>query len=304
LEALRNLDYLIVLNPNISQIYSLYYNSFRVISSTPPPQTMEENFKFVEVLERLVETHSNTIPVLAKGFFEARKYISAEESSGILDRHLRARIGTRLLAEHHIALTNPIGDNFIGTIQKDCRPADTLKECAHFVGDICDMKYGITPHVTIDQGDAVQLAYVPVHMEYIFTELLKNAFRAVIENDKADVPVLLTIIRTGQGVMIRIRDRGGGIPPHLQEHVFGFAYSTFEETEGTGFSTLNTPPGGGSSIAGLGYGLPLSRAYAEFFGGKLQIQSYHGWGTDIYVTLKSPMDLNTGLKPVGVVRDG
>jgi signal transduction histidine kinase len=279
-----------VLHPSISQIYSLYYNSFRVISSTKPPQTLDDNERFVEVLERLVQTHLNTIPTLAKGFFEASRYISAEEASKILDNHLRARIGTRLLAEHHIALTHPIGDNFIGSIQKDLRPADIIKSCASFVGEICEMKYGVVPHVSIDAGENVQLAYVPIHVEYIFTELLKNAFRAVIEHGNPDIPVSVIISRTATGVAIRVRDRGGGVPPEILDQIFGFAYSTFEDGEGDGFATLNSPPGGGgSTIAGLGYGLPLSRAYAEFFGGSLQLQSYHGHGTDIYLNLRSPL---------------
>uniref|UniRef100_A0A060T741 Protein-serine/threonine kinase n=1 Tax=Blastobotrys adeninivorans TaxID=409370 RepID=A0A060T741_BLAAD len=289
LHALRQLDYLIVLNPNISQIYSIYFNSFRVMKSHEVPKTLEENAKFVDVLADLVEGHSNTIPVLARGFSEAHRYVSAETSAQFLDTHLRARIGTRLLASHHISLTNPIGDNFIGTVQKNCRPADTLMDCAGFVGEICDMKYGTIPRLMIDQGAEVELPYVPVHMDYIFTELLKNSFRAVIENQTSNIPVVATIVRTGQGVMIRIRDRGGGIPPAAEKNIFGYAFSTFEDGEGTGFSTLNSPPGGGgSSIAGLGYGLPLSRAYAEFFGGKLQVQTSHGWGTDVYVTLKGP----------------
>lgn len=289
LETLRNLDYLIVLNPSISQIYSLYYNSFRVMRSTEPPQTIEENTKFVQVLDHLVESHKNTIPILAKGFYEARRYISTSDSAEFLDTHLRARIGTRLIASHHINLTKPIGDNFIGAVQKDCQPSHVLRESAAFVGEITDMKYGTVPHINIDQGEDLQIPYVPVHMEYIFTELLKNSFRAVVENGTHHIPIQVTIIRTGQGVMVRIRDRGGGIPPPMEKEIFGFAFSTFDEGEGDGFATLNSPPGGGgSSIAGLGYGLPLSRAYAEFFGGKLQIQTYHGWGTDVYVTLKSP----------------
>lgn len=293
LDTLRYLDYLIVLNPSISQIYSLYYNSFRVMRSTDPPKTVEENAKFVQVLDHLVESHSNTIPILAKGFYEARRYISTSDSAKFLDKHLRARIGTRLIASHHIALTNPIGDNFIGTVQMNCRPSFVLNESAAFVGDICDMKYGTIPQLVIDQGEDIEIPYVPVHMEYVFTELLKNSFRAVVEHGTYNIPVQATIIRTGQGVMIRIRDRGGGIPPPMEKEIFGFAFSTFDEGEGDGFSTLNSPPGGGgSSIAGLGYGLPLSRAYAEFFGGKLQVQTYHGWGTDVYVTLKSPFYAN------------
>lgn len=43
---------------------------------------------------------------------------------------------------------------------------------------------------------------------------------------------------------------------------------------------------GGSSLAGLGYGLPLGRAYAEYFGGGIAVQSLWGWGTDVYLSLR------------------
>ena len=41
-----------------------------------------------------------------------------------------------------------------------------------------------------------------------------------------------------------------------------------------------------SSLAGLGYGLPLGRAYAEHFGGGIVVQSLWGWGTDVYLKLR------------------
>lgn len=294
LARLRDLPYLIVLNPNISQIYSIYYNSFKIISQAKPPKTREENLQIVEILKKLVHAHSDTIPVLARGFHEARQYITPEESSKIIDSHLRARIGTRLVAEHHIALTDPIDESkYIGAVEVDCKPGDILKHAAEFVTDICDLKFGMAPILKIEQGDDISLPYVPVHIEYIFTELLKNSFRATIETTLRDriplEPVWATIVKTSAGVIIRIRDRGSGIPPELEKKVFAYSFTTFNQPENDdGFSTLNEPPGGGNSLAGMGYGLPLSRAYAEFFGGKLQIQSYYGWGTDVYVTLKSP----------------
>jgi pyruvate dehydrogenase kinase 2/3/4 len=41
-----------------------------------------------------------------------------------------------------------------------------------------------------------------------------------------------------------------------------------------------------SPIAGLGYGLPISRSYCRYFGGDLDLISMEGYGTDAFVHLK------------------
>ena len=41
----------------------------------------------------------------------------------------------------------------------------------------------------------------------------------------------------------------------------------------------------GAPLAGLGYGLPISRAYARYFGGDLTLMSMEGFGTDAFVYL-------------------
>lgn len=40
------------------------------------------------------------------------------------------------------------------------------------------------------------------------------------------------------------------------------------------------------SAPSFGFGLPTSRAYAEYLGGSLQLQSLQGIGTDVYLRLR------------------
>ena len=201
-------------------------------------------------------------------------------------------------------------------------PASIINSCGNFVSEICELKYGVRPTWIIDGDPDTTFAYVPVHLEYIITELLKNAFRATVESGRSSEPVVITIAAepddegdtvldnrdaalpfsgSAPGVTIRIRDRGGGISPAVLPSVWSYSFTTFEDNDDLPGATANHPgappgmdglnalggPGGfNSSIAGLGYGLPLSRAYAEYFGGGIAVQSLYGWGCDVYLRLK------------------
>ena len=294
--------------------------------------SLEEEIQFTEVMADLVQTHANTIPVLARGFLECRKYISPEEVTKFLDEHLRARIGTRLIAEQHIALhlssqphsqgktelSQSLSPTHVGVIDTALRPAEVIRHCETFVSEICELKYGVRPTVVINGQPDTQLAHVPTHLEYILTELLKNAFRATVERGKERDPIEITIAASAAPepteaavvpesvgspsttdpstpcVTIRISDRGGGISPENLPNIWAYSFTTFGENEALDISNgnidaLNAISGAGgdsSSLAGLGYGLPLGRAYAEHFGGAIAVQSLWGWGTDVYLNLR------------------
>lgn len=336
-------------------------------------RSLEEEIKFTEAMADLVQTHNNTISILARGFLEARKYISAKEVTRFLDEHLRARIGTRLIAEQHIALhfssqphqkldpedaekqrregiPESPDPSYIGVIDTELCPENIIRHCEAVVGDICEFKYGMRPTIIINGEPSYTFAHIPVHVEYILTELLKNAFRATVERGEECAPIEITIAplpedpslgghqqgisnmdqgnidlasassapeshmaehhsaadqirpldRSTPGVTIRIRDRGGGISPENYKHIWDYSFTTFNEEQvsstlsGDSSSSHNqmdalsaiSGAGGGSSLAGLGYGLPLGRAYAEYFGGGIAVQSLWGWGTDVYLSLR------------------
>lgn len=342
IQALRNLPFIVVSNPNISKIYGNYLRS---LSTLLPYQqrhiaTIQEEEEFVQVLADLVESHTNTIPILARGFLECRKYINPADVTRFLDEHLRVRIGTRLIAQQHLALhfaSDPsaignIPSNYIGVIDTKLQPARVIRSCEEFVGEICELKYGVRPRLVINGESEAMFAHVPVHLEYIITELLKNAFRSTVESGNEREPIEVTIAiapdspakaqeeeslaskpsdATGAGmdfriakdtskfgssklaplnspprcVTIRIRDRGGGIPPTILPHIWSYSFTTFSDEQASGTFSMSgdTQP---SSIAGLGYGLPLSKAYAEYFDGDIAVQSLWGWGTDVYLTLR------------------
>ena len=334
IQALRSLPYIVVSNPNVSRIYDNYIHSLSTLMPYHEKQisTIEEEIQFAEVMADLVETHANTIPTLARGFLESRKYISPDLVTKFLDEHLRTRIGTRLIAEQHLALhasslphTERTKDqplelpkSYNGVIDTKLSPVEIIRTCEMFVAEICEMKHGIRPTVVVNGHIDALLTHVPTHLEYIITELLKNSFRATVEKGVESQPVEVTIAASydelpacgaqaittestggrkadlAKGITVRIRDRGGGIDPRILSKIWGYSFTTFGDEDtlnlGSGeIDALNTISGAGgmsSSLAGLGYGLPLGRAYAEHFGGSIQLQSLWGWGTDVYLTLR------------------
>ncbi|XP_035759626.1 3-methyl-2-oxobutanoate dehydrogenase [lipoamide] kinase, mitochondrial-like [Egretta garzetta] len=91
----------------------------------------------------------------------------------------------------------------------------------------------------------------------------------------------------------RISDRGGGIPHDLLDKVTEYHFSTAEASAqaprlGGPFRNLLDLSNSGQAgpMHGFGFGLPTSRAYAEYLGGSLCLQSLQGVGTDVYLRLR------------------
>lgn len=321
LSDFRRLPYLVILNPSISECYSSYLHTMSslITASLDAPTTAHENEKFMETLEDFIEVHADTLPVLSKGFTEVLHLISQEQVTRFLDNHLRERIVMRLIAHQHVQLTKTLssdeyvrGGKFNGVIRQ-LNIADVITKNAELVNDICLMKYDQSVPITIDtnmyppafwsrqdphdsprnKGDPNMFPYIEYHLDYILMEIFKNSFRAHIENGVPD-PVQVTILTSESPsyLELRIRDKGKGIPPHVLNHIFDYSFSTYESGEGDSYKTLNVPPGAaGNTVAGMGYGLPLLKNYVEIFNetegskimGLLTMQSYLGWGTDVYL---------------------
>jgi len=110
-------------------------------------------------------------------------------------------------------------------------------------------------------------------------------------------PVTVVIVKGAEDVTIKIADNGGGVPRSSLDDLFTFAnctpdLSSPDPTMPT--AEIGVPPLGSScDFNGIspmggprrGFGLPLTRVYARYFGGDLTVKSMEGHGLDIYLHL-------------------
>ncbi|KAF1807738.1 PDH kinase [Mucor lusitanicus] len=303
--AFQSLPFIVGTNPHIKEIYSLYYDSFESLVKYALPDAPGDDVEFTEKLKDFVERHSDNIPTLARGFLECKQYMNSQDMARFLDDMIQARIGIRLIAEQAIALMQQKDlqtDGLVGIIDTQIRPVQLIKSCSDFVAELCEFNYGQSPDAIIDGHTDTVFTYVPVHLEYILTELLKNSYRATVEHHKKMgrttelPPIQITISQGHEDISIRIRDQGNGISDQDLHKVFEYSYTTVSKSKEDAendpsnifrnITEMAMQSGVGGPLAGLGFGLPLARMYARYFGGSLTLVSMWGFGCDVFLKLR------------------
>ena len=274
---------------------------------------------------------------------EADRLHEMEEA---LYRFFTARVGLRFLTEHYVLSSNrdsatalrhvtsmfPASNGSAavaavpattsnntnkqeGLIQANVCVVEEIRRVADLVTHQTKEFYnGLCPIIDIvdcvenKQHDKTQpFTYVPQHLHYMMTELLKNSCRASIrkyrqeaeaaqqqDNNKEEtssssggdpssieIPrIRIVIVKGAEDVTIKVADKGGGIPRSLLPTIWKFAHSTAcQEEQQAAF---------GTDVSGArirGFGLPLARIYARYFGGELTLKSTEGYGLDAYLHL-------------------
>ncbi|KAJ3185248.1 hypothetical protein HDU85_001298 [Gaertneriomyces sp. JEL0708] len=291
-KALQNLPFIVGVNPWIKSVYQLYYDSFEKLLSLPVPVDDKTQQVFTDELRPLVQAHQEVIPKLAKGFKECIKYMSKESATEFLNHMIHARIGIRVIAEHHLSL-HTRSPNYLGVVNTRLSPAHLITSVAKHARDLCELNYGVCPDFDLVGHTDTVMPYIGVHLEYIFMELIKNAMRATVEysqrTGRIDHPAVeIAICKSPEEVVIRIRDQGGGVNSKDLPHIWDYSFTTvpkYDDSEGI-FATqsrIDMQTGVGGPMAGLGFGLPMSRIYARYFGGSLEVRSVTGHGCDVFL---------------------
>jgi len=211
-----------------------------------------------------------------------------------LDDFYMSRIGIRMLIGQYLALKKPPTDpNMIGLVSQNASPYDIAMQVINDAAYMCTRTHGDAPEVTIHGRTDLHFPYVPSHISYMLLELLKNSMRATVEAHGIDkMPPIRIIIADGEDnedVVIKVSDEGGGIRRSNMPRIWSYLFTTADprildqmlDTSGDSLRDFDTA----SPLAGLGYGLPISRNYARYFGGELTIMSMEGYGTDSFIYL-------------------
>lgn len=288
---LENLPYGLSSKSAILKVRDWYVESFEELRSFSGVRSVEDESKFTHLLRQIYRRHANVLPTMAKGVAELKSELSQQahftelpEIHQFLDGFYMSRIGIRILIGQHISLHEPPKPNHIGLINTKCSPMQVVQDAINDARSICMREYGNAPDVTVYGDPAFTFPYVPSHLHHMAFELVKNSLRAVqdrYDDDDEDAPPIRVVVAEGgEDVTVKVSDEGGGIPRSGLAKIWTYLYSTARHP--VEMDDVTDQP---VVLAGYGYGLPVSRLYARYFGGDLQIISMEGYGTDAYLHL-------------------
>ncbi|XP_062893650.1 pyruvate dehydrogenase (acetyl-transferring) kinase isozyme 2, mitochondrial-like isoform X2 [Mobula hypostoma] len=251
---------------------------------------------FTGTLITIRNRHNEVVPTMAQGVIEYKESfyedsVTSQNIQYFLDRFYMSRISIRMLINQHTLIfggtTNPAHPKHIGSIDPDCEVVAVVRDAYETAKLLCDQYYMDSPTLEVDQYNAVSssgpvhIVYVPSHLYHMLFELFKNAMRATVENYESSPhlpPIKVRVALGGEDVTIKMSDKGGGVPLSKIDRLFSYMYSTAPKP--------HLGSSGGAPLAGFGYGLPISRLYAKYFQGDLQLYSMEGFGTDAVIYLK------------------
>ncbi|OAF64880.1 hypothetical protein A3Q56_07408, partial [Intoshia linei] len=266
---------------------------------------------FYDDLFNIYERHINVVQTMAEGIIELKEshldiFTPQVEKKlqYFFDRFYLNRIGIRMLISQHLTLFDKskngqtLTKHHVGCFDSKCEINEVVLDAAANAIDLCYQTYAVEPKfdiickkkfcsliffvIVINCDKSINFVYIPSHLYHIIFELMKNACRATVEkyeNNDIDLKNLKVVIAKGdEDICISIIDYGSGMCRSVSSQMFNYMFSTAPKPIGNGE--------GFPALAGYGYGLPLSRLYAKYFGGDLKVHSVDGYGTTSTVWLK------------------
>lgn len=319
---LRCLPFSLSESHGVREVIENYTSYVLDVLTMDPPESKEDIETFSRYLEYVLSDNMEVVQTMALGVIQARRNIQKEDMKDfrqlvdlVLIRFFTARIGLRFIIEQFVSGAE-YKAGFAGVIESHCNPMHIAQRAAEDASQLCRQHKRVAPRVifhtptpnqsTLDLSHT--FTYIPHHLHYMLTEILKNSMRATVDthdtNSVALPPIKVVFVPGNEDITIKVIDEGGGIRRSEIKHVWNFFHSTADTPERRGPGEMDSSEdmgqwinvlrnsqsrGNGNpgltpcALAGYGVGLPLSRLYARYFGGEITLTSMEGFGTDAYL---------------------
>jgi len=117
-------------------------------------------------------------------------------------------------------------------------------------------------------GDLPLVECYAAQLNQVFMNIIANAIDAMVESDIQPKQIVIQTEKVANDkVMVKIRDNGPGIPPEVKDKIFDPFFTTKQVGKGTGL------------------GLSISYQIIEKHGGKIEVISQPGKGTEFAIAL-------------------
>ncbi|EMP35107.1 [Pyruvate dehydrogenase [lipoamide]] kinase isozyme 1 [Chelonia mydas] len=250
--------------PSVQLVQSWYVQSLQEILDfkDKSAEDSEVIHRFTDTVITIRNRHNDVIPTMAQGVIEYKESfgvdpVTCQNVQYFLDRFYMSRISIRMLLNQHSLLfggkikVNPAHPKHIGSINPNCNIVEVIKDGYENAKRLCDLYYMSSPELVLEELNAKSSGQ-PMQVVYVPSHLYHMVFELFKNAMRA--------------TMERYTDRS--VYPPIQVHV----------TLGNEDLTVK---------AGFGYGLPISRLYAQYFQGDLKLYSLEGYGTDAVIYIKA-----------------
>lgn len=278
--------------PELIDAHDIHMDAFFYMRQVKPGDR-----KFKLAIQQILQKENNMVELLTKSMYALRDARGAGDEfdsfvNTFMDDFLLSRLGCNSLMSQYLATHS----RSTGIVDPQCDAVQLCRKAATEVQLACKDFHGRQPVVQVEgytasgeadvPGSMPRFAYIPGILSFVMRELLKNSYRATLEvakceDELAKRPVDIIVCVSEKHVMIRLSDQAQGIPIDVGPRVWSYMYTT-----------ARGPP---NPLAGHGVGLPLSRLYAKYLGGSLDLVTLPGYGTDAYLSLPR---VDTDLKEV------
>ncbi|XP_020930231.1 pyruvate dehydrogenase (acetyl-transferring) kinase isozyme 1, mitochondrial isoform X1 [Sus scrofa] len=250
--------------PSVQLVQSWYIQSLQELLDFKDKSAEDAKtiYDFTDTVIRIRNRHNDVIPTMAQGVVEYKESfgvdpVTSQNVQYFLDRFYMSRISIRMLLNQHSLLFGGKGkgslshQKHIGSINPNCNVVEVIKDGYENARRLCDLYYINSPELELEELNAKSPGQ-PIQVVYVPSHLYHMVFELFKNAMRA--------------TMEHHADKG--VYPPIQVHV----------TLGNEDLTVK---------AGFGYGLPISRLYAQYFQGDLKLYSLEGYGTDAVIYIKA-----------------